>query len=129
MLSMIKYILLIFCILGFSYWLFFSSDTEQSASARKARYFQAMVKAEPLIDAIQKYTNYHKSAPQGLADLAPGFIAKIPDTGLKGCDRFKYVNYGTSRIVVLWYDLGSRYGRPLAKKSQYPDGGFWLQGL
>lgn len=120
--SFSRSIVLALCLIGLFYALFFTVETEESSNLRKSEYFQAMLKAEPLIAAIHNYMGYNKSAPKQLDDLVPRFIDEIPDTGLDGCNRFKYVNYGASRIVNLWYDLGSRYGQPTAKKSQYPDG-------
>jgi len=116
-----KLIILILCIAGL-YWLVFNPTSEKSSNTRKADFFQASLKAEPLIEAIKKYSAVKKSAPKQLDELVPGFIGEIPDTGLEGCNRFKYVNYGASRVVVLWYDLGSRHGEPVSKKSQFPDG-------
>ncbi len=89
---------------------------------RKALYYQATLRAEPLIEAINKYVKANNSAPKQLNDLIPRFIAELPGTGLEGCKWFKYVDYGTSRVVVLWSDLGSRHGKPISKESQYPDG-------
>lgn len=120
--SINKFILLLLCLTGLSYWLIFDSSIEYSPNMRKTDFFQASLKAEPLIEAINNYTAAKKTAPKLLDDLLPLYIREIPDTGLEGCDRFKYFNYGSSRIVVLWYDLGSRHGQPVAKESQFPDG-------
>jgi len=117
-----KSILLVLCILGVSYWLLSGIMTEKSSAVRKTSFFQATLKAEPLIDAINKYTGTYKSAPKQLEELVPKFIDEIPETGLEECRRFKYANYAARQIAVLWYDLGSRHGEPIAKKSQYPDG-------
>ncbi|MCB1869962.1 MAG: hypothetical protein KDI43_15970 [Gammaproteobacteria bacterium] len=116
-----KLIVLLLCVAGLSYWLF-SSTSEESSSMRKADFYQASLKAEPLIEAINKYAVLKKSAPKQLDELIPRFIKEIPDTGLEGCNSFKYINYGSGRIVVLWYDLGSRHGQPVSKESRYPDG-------
>ena len=117
-----KFVMLLLGLTGLSYWLFFGASFENLAKVRRTDFFQASLKAEPLIEAINKYTAVKKSAPKQLDELVPLFIGEIPDTGLEGCNRFKYVNYGASRIEVLWYDLGSRYGQPVAKESQFPDG-------
>ena len=89
---------------------------------RKADFFQASLTAEPLIEAINKYVDVKGAAPKQLDELVPLYISEIPETGLEDCGRFKYVSYGDSQIVVLWYDLGSRHGQPVAKQSQFPDG-------
>ena len=104
------------------YLLFFSSTTEEQGRVRKGQYFQATLRAEPLIEAIHSYTRYYHARPDQLSQLVPKFIDGIPDTGVAECDRFKYVNYRGSRVEILWYDLGSRDGLPMAKKSQYSDG-------
>ena len=117
-----KYILLLLCLTGLSFWLIFKPLSDNSAHVRKAEFFQASLRAEPLIEAINKYSAVKKVAPNQLEGLIPLFIEEVPNTGIEGCDRFKYVAYGTSSIVILWYDLGSRHGQPVAKKSQYPDG-------
>ena len=120
--SINKIILLLLGFAGVAYWLIFGFSNEYSPNSRKGDFFQASLQAEPLIEAIKKYSAAKKNAPNQLADLLPLYIKEIPDTGLEGCDRFKYVNYGTSRVVILWYDLGSRHGQPVAKESRFPDG-------
>lgn len=119
--SVSKSILLLLCFSGFA-WLLLSPTSEKSLHARKADFYQASLRAERLIGAINSYTAKYKSAPLQLDDLVPGFIEALPDTGLAGCSSFKYVNYGSGRILILWYDLGSRQGQPVAKESHYPDG-------
>lgn len=117
-----KNIALSMIIAGLIYWLWSGTAVQQPWNARKALYYDAALDAEPLIRAIGEYTAYYGSPPKELGSLVPKFIEEIPGTGLEGCNRFKYANYGSSRISVLWYDLGSRHGQPVSKESQYSDG-------
>lgn len=107
---------------GFSYWLVFDSSTQNRPDLRKADFYQVSLRAEPLIQAIDGYTADKKHPPRTLADLVPLYLGEIPGTGLDECDWFKYMNFGTSRIALIWYDLGNRHGAPMAKASKFPDG-------
>lgn len=117
-----KSILLLLILVGVSFWLMFGRSTVISPDQRKTDLFQASLRAEPLIQAIRGYAIDKKRPPKQLNDLIPLYIAEIPETGLQGCNWFKYVNYADSSIVVLWYDLGSRHGKPVAKESRFSDG-------
>jgi len=97
-------------------------DTAQEWELRKHRFRQAAVRAEPVILAINAYTSAVGHPPSALADLVPGYMEKLPDTGLQECSRFEYRSLMDKQGSIVWYDLGSRQGQPYSGQSRYSDG-------
>lgn len=55
-----------------------------------ARMQTLIERAQPLIDAIERYNLDNSQPPQSLADLVPRYIADIPSTGLDDLPTFHY---------------------------------------
>jgi len=97
-------------------------DAEQDWEARKAGFRAAAARAEPLILAVSAYTSAVGHPPAALAELVPKYLASLPATGLQRCDSFEYRSLTHKQGSVVWYDLGSRQGRPYAGQSRYSEG-------
>jgi hypothetical protein len=91
-------------------------------SLRKLRFATAAQGAEWLIAAIKAYERDRGVAPDSLAALVPRYIVKIPGTGLAGYPSFEYQRFTNSHYSLMWYDLGSRNGQPMAGLWCYPEG-------
>jgi len=89
---------------------------------RKVRFEQAAQKAQPLITAIGSYFTETGRPPPRLSDVVPKYIEKIPATGLEICPDFDYRSFSSRPARLVWYDLGSRQGRPMKKPAKFPDG-------
>jgi hypothetical protein len=91
-------------------------------SMRKLRFTIAAHRAERLITAIEAYQHDRGAPPDSLAALVPHYLAKIPETGLVGEPDFGYVRFTNAHYSLIWYDLGSRNGQPMAGFWAYPEG-------
>ena len=91
-------------------------------SVRKLRFALAAHRGEVLIAAIKAYERDRGAAPDSLAALVPHYVAKIPGTGLADYPDFKYERFTDSYYFLMWYDLGSRNGQPMAGLWCYPEG-------
>jgi hypothetical protein len=91
-------------------------------SQRKARFEQAAQTAQPLIAAIGDYLAATGRPPPRLSDVAPKYIQQVPATGLQECPAFDYRSFSSRPASLVWYDLGSREGRPLKKPAEFSDG-------
>ncbi len=78
--------------------------------------------AEPLINAIETYTREHGEPPPSLKHLVPKYIPKVPSTGLLAYPSFEYDAFEVTREDLVWYDLGSRGGKPMKGLWLYVDG-------
>jgi len=96
-----------------------TTDREQ----QKIHFQQAAIQAEPLIRAITAYTTAAGHPPVKLDDIIPAYIAKLPATGLADCRQFEYRSLMDKQGSIVWYDLGSRQGRPYAGPGVYIDTG------
>ncbi len=97
-------------------------DAGEPWSQRKIRFEQAAQVAQPLIAAIDSYFQETGRPPFSLKDVAPKFIQQIPATGLDECPAFDYRSFSSRPARLVWYDLGTRQGKPLKKPSRFPDG-------
>ncbi len=104
------------------YWSLPGYNETETWSMRKARFLNAAERAEPLIEAIGQYTRSSGHPPNKLGALLPEFMDKIPATGLKEYKRFKYSPLEDRQAWIIWYDLGSRHGEPIAKQGAFSDG-------
>lgn len=91
-------------------------------SLRKLRFTIATHQAERLIAAIKAYERDRGAAPDSLAALVPRYVAWVPRTGLPDYPRFEYQRFTNSQYSLMWYDLGSRKGHPMAGLWCYPEG-------
>ena len=97
-------------------------DTAQDWQERRPLFQQAALRAEPVIRAISTYTSTVGHPPTALADISPEYLEKLPATGLRECDSFEYRSLTHKQGSIVWYDLGSRQGRPWSGQSRYSDG-------
>jgi hypothetical protein len=65
-------------------------------------------RAEPLVQAINKYVADKSAPPATLDALVPEYLAAIPETGVPLSPQFEYGLLETEDLV--FYDLGSRNG-------------------
>ena len=81
-------------------------------------------RSKPLIEAIGRFEQDHGMPPATLDDLVPGYLEKVPDTGLKECPKYKYTRFDAKRAksTLLWYDLGSRNGKEVTGLWVYSEG-------
>lgn len=71
-------------------------------------------RATPLISAITKFERDEGRPPRALRDLVPDYLSELPPTGIMGFGPFEYTSFeGEEQKEVVWYDLGSRKGRPM----------------
>ncbi len=97
-------------------------DVDEPWGKRKLRFEQAAQVAQPLVTAIGSYFAATGRPPVRLADVAPEYIERIPATGLNGCPDFDYRSFSGRPARLVWFDLGSRQGKPLKKPAKFPDG-------
>ncbi len=108
--------------------IFLSGCSEHGDSAdepwgqRKLRFEQVTQVAKPLIAAIDRYVADTGVPPARLADIVPNYIRQIPATGLDDHPEFDYRSFASRPARLVWYDLGSRRGIPMAKPAKFPDG-------
>ena len=94
----------------------------ESWEQRKLRFQQVALVAQPLTAAIDRYVAEAGHPPAKLADIVPKYIEQIPATGLDDHPEFSYRSFSSRPARLVWYDLGSRHGRPILKPAKYPDG-------
>jgi hypothetical protein len=71
-------------------------------------------RSRPLVEALHAYERYHGQPAPSLDALVPGQLPAIPGTGLDGYPAYDYQVFGPQVVrEVVWYDLGSRGGRPM----------------
>ena len=68
----------------------------------------------PLINAINKHCETHGHPPESLEALVPDYIRTIPETGWSQFPEYKYKKFSNTKASLLWYDLGSRNGKPMS---------------
>ncbi|MCB1856732.1 MAG: hypothetical protein KDI63_00565 [Gammaproteobacteria bacterium] len=118
----VRHILLVALIAMVGYWFWPGHVSEEPWNVRRLRFYEAGRAAEPLIEAIGRFAERRGGPPRTLDDLVPGYIARIPETGIADCEQFKYASFGGDQVFVMWYDLGPLQGRVPAKPGKYPDG-------
>ncbi len=96
--------------------------SDEPWSKRKASFEQAAEIAKPLIAAINSYFQETGKPPLFLKDITPKYIPQIPATGVKECPDFDYRAFANRALHIVWYDLGSRQGRPMKKPAKFSDG-------
>jgi hypothetical protein len=97
-------------------------EPAQEWEVRRPRFEQAALRAEPLIEAIQAYASAVGHPPAALGDLMPGYLDRLPATGLEECAAFEYRSLLHRQGSLVWYDLGSRQGEPYTGTSRYREG-------
>jgi hypothetical protein len=97
-------------------------DTAQDWEQRKQSFREAALRAGPLIEAIEAFAAEQGKPPQSIAGLVPARLARLPETGLHGCERFEYRSLAHRQGTLVWYDLGSRQGRPAAGPGRFAEG-------
>lgn len=56
--------------------------------------------ATPVIEAIEGYYQVHKKYPDQLSELVPGFLSKIPATGIMGISTYEYERRENSFAII-----------------------------
>lgn len=107
---------------GYLYLMTPVSDALQDWEIRKSRFRQAALQLEPLIEAIDSYAAEVGHPPQLLDDITPRYITRVPATGLKECRQLEYRLLTHQQGSIVWYDLGSRLGRPPARPGRFSEG-------
>ena len=107
-------------IVGYLLWP--QQESGHAWALRKIQFQQATVRAEPLIAAIRAYSEDNGQPPQALADMVPRYLQDIPATRLDRCASFEYRLLPNAQTFVVWYDLGSRQGQAISRRSRYSDG-------
>ncbi len=97
-------------------------DAAQDWEKLKLRFQEAALRAEPLILAISAYTSAIGHSPAAFDEIIPEYLEKLPATGLRKCSSFEYRSLTHKLGSIVWYDLGSRQGRPWSGQSRYSDG-------
>ena len=84
---------------------------------RMQGFEQFAQRAEPLIDAIQRYDNDYDRPPETLKNLVPKYIAEIPPTGVGSAPHFGYRNLVNDKTFtdsrdrwMLQLDVGTGLG-------------------
>ena len=107
---------------GVVYLLLPAGDAAQDWEQRRILFQEAAIRAEPLIEAITRYTSTVGSPPNALADIVPRYLEKPPDAGLRACNSFEYRSLAHKQALFVWYDLGSRQGQAFSGRSRYREG-------
>ena len=107
---------------GIVYLVTAERDVAQDWVTRKLRFEEAVLRAEPLIQAIDTYTSAVGHPPKALAAIIPEYLDKLPATGLEECNRFEYRSLTHKQGSIVWYDLGSRQGQPHFGRHRYSVG-------
>lgn len=79
--------------------------------------FQALaVRSRPVIAAIDRYAKERGTAPDSLPQLVPHYLASLPGTGIGAYPTYEYERFEERKRGArsVWYDLGSRKGKPNA---------------
>lgn len=97
-------------------------DAKESWAERKLRFERVAQTAKPLVAAIDGYVSETGRPPAGLVDVAPKYIQQIPATGLDDCPGFDYRSFSNRPARLVWYDLGSRQGKPMKKPAKFSEG-------
>jgi hypothetical protein len=61
-----------------------------SDTVRMHGFRQLALRSEPLVMAIQKYIEKEGRPPGSLQDLVPGYLAKVPGTGMPAYSTYRY---------------------------------------
>jgi hypothetical protein len=61
-----------------------------ASAARDYHFRQFVVRAQPLVEAIEAYARTNGHPPDGLGDLVPTYLTRVPQTGMRSCPDFFY---------------------------------------
>ncbi len=75
-----------------------------------------------VVEAIERFEAVHGSPPNSLEDLIPNYLPSKPHTGLGKYPEYEYRIFANPGSSLVWYDLGSRNGMPMAGLWAYVDG-------
>ena len=89
---------------------------------RKARFARAAERSRPLVDGIKRYAQEHGEPPDALVALVPTYVARVPRTGLLDYPDFIYTRFTNTHYSLVWWDLGTRHGKPMSGLWCYPEG-------
>ena len=107
---------------GIAYLVLTAGNSATDREQRRILFQEAAIRAEPLIAAISAYTSASGNPPDSLTDIVPQYLELQPGTGLPACSNFEYRSLSHKPVLLVWYDLGSRQGQPLAGPGRYSDG-------
>ncbi|MCP3867619.1 MAG: hypothetical protein GY703_05900 [Gammaproteobacteria bacterium] len=96
--------------------------SEEPWSTRKTQLTQTAENAQSLIDTVNQYIRFKGEPPDNLESMVPDFMSEVPEPGLPGCGRFKFLNLGAGKLSVVWYDLGLRSGPQKSSRRLSVDG-------
>ena len=82
--------------------------SEAAWNQRKAAFEAVAIRAQPLVEAIERFHKDIGKIPESLGQLVPEYLPSIPDTGMSEYPSFEYRTYDVreARITLLSYDLG-----------------------
>jgi hypothetical protein len=106
-------------VLGAIVWLVFGPD---NWDRRKAQFAKAGERGMVVVNAIEAYRKEHGYPPQSLEALVPRYLKNVPGTGLREYPSYEYQVFTNSKASLVWYDLGSRHGKPRGGLWVYNDG-------
>lgn len=89
---------------------------------RRWAFERAAARARPVIEAIQRFDDVNGRPPEALGELVPVHLPGVPATGLLSYPTFEYEKFADTPQRLVWWDLGSRAGAPMAGLLVYPDG-------
>lgn len=75
-------------------------NTPQYRETFRKAFVGVTIRAEPLVDALQKYREDKGMYPAVLELLVPNYIPDIPNTGLAGYHEFRYYRHGTDEFKL-----------------------------
>jgi len=105
---------LVFCLVAFSPMLGWFLFRGESWEERRPVFERAAERGMLVVDAIQRFEADHGHSPESLAGLAPTYLPDMPTTGLPDYPEYEYEVFDDSKSTLVWYDLGSREGRPMS---------------
>ncbi len=109
-------------VLFFGWWYIAIDSWFESWEHRKPRFARAAQLAGPIIAAIAQYESDNGSPPDSFQDLLPEYLNKVPKTGLREHPQFEYTRFSEAKQSLIWYDLGSRNGKPISGLCLNDDG-------
>jgi hypothetical protein len=94
----------------------------ESWKNRKPRFEKAARQGMVVVEAIERFHSDNDRPPSSLADLVPNYLPSMPSTGLSEYPDYEYYFFTNSQSSLVWYDLGTRNGKPMSGLWVYIDG-------
>jgi len=100
-------------------WFMFAPE---NWNKRKIRFQKAAEKGIIVVHAINRYQEDFGMPPPSIEALVPAYLEQVPNTGLSDYPNYEYQMFTNSKSSLVWYDLGSRKGKPMDGLWVYIDG-------